>query len=77
MFIYADLLQNPDFESPPSNLTGNSNSSVVPLGQNNTIPGWTFEGTMNYVKDSQNISLPGNGHGIQLGQDGKQPNFHC
>ncbi|KAK7846661.1 BIIDXI-like protein At5g11420 [Quercus suber] len=67
----ADLLQNPDFESPPSNLTGNSTSSVVPLSQNNTIPGWTFEGTVNYVKASQNISLPGNGHGIQLGQDGK------
>lgn len=67
----ADLLQNPDFESPPANLTGNSTSPFMLLSQNNTVPGWTFEGTVQYVTAGQNISLPGNGHAIQLCQDGK------
>lgn len=67
---FIDLLQNPDFESPPTNLSANATSFVL-LKENNSIPGWTFEGTVLYVKASQNISLPENGHAIQLGQDGK------
>ncbi|XP_018860155.1 uncharacterized protein LOC109021882 [Juglans regia] len=67
----ADLLQNPDFESPPANLPEKFTSPFVLSSQNNTIPGWTFEGTVLYVKASQNVSLPGSGHAIQLGQDGK------
>ncbi|XVF13914.1 hypothetical protein REPUB_Repub09cG0010800 [Reevesia pubescens] len=41
------------------------------LNENNTIPGWTFQGTVQYVTAGQTISLPANGHAIQLGQDGK------
>lgn len=61
----TDLLQNPDFESPPSNLAGVKATPFVQLGENNTIPGWTFEGTVQYV------TLPDNGHALQLGEDGK------
>lgn len=41
------------------------------LNGNNTIPGWTFEGTVQYVTASQTIRLPDNGHAIQLAQDGR------
>ncbi|KAF8399950.1 hypothetical protein HHK36_015822 [Tetracentron sinense] len=64
------LLQNPDFESPPLNIPSESASPFVLLNENNTIPGWTFEGTVQYVTSGPNISLPGNGHAIQLGLDG-------
>ncbi|KAL5860691.1 hypothetical protein ACOSQ4_001987 [Xanthoceras sorbifolium] len=67
----ADLLQNPDFESPPSNLAANYTTPFLLLAENNTIPGWTFEGTVQYVTANQTITLPDNGHAIQLGQDGK------
>ncbi|XP_057983543.1 protein DUF642 L-GALACTONO-1,4-LACTONE-RESPONSIVE GENE 2 [Malania oleifera] len=70
----ADLLQNSDFESPPSNLTRNSSTApLVLLNQNTTaIPGWSFEGEVWYVTAGPNISLPeGSRHAIQLGQDGK------
>ncbi|KAL6325683.1 hypothetical protein AAG906_023528 [Vitis piasezkii] len=66
----ADL-QNPDFESPPSNLPENSTAPFELLTANNTIPGWTFDGTVQYVTAGPTIALPGNGHAIQLGQDGK------
>ncbi|XP_044466918.1 uncharacterized protein LOC123196843 isoform X2 [Mangifera indica] len=67
----ADLLQNPDFESPPSNLSANYSTPYVLLNEDNTIPGWSFEGTVQYVTASQEVKLPDNGHAIQLGQDGK------
>ncbi|XVF16207.1 hypothetical protein REPUB_Repub10bG0011700 [Reevesia pubescens] len=70
-FASAGYLQNPDFESPPKNLTGNSSATFVMLNENNTIPGWTFQGTVQYVTAGQTIALPDNGHAIQLGQDGK------
>ncbi|XP_022752229.1 uncharacterized protein LOC111300925 [Durio zibethinus] len=41
------------------------------LNEINTIPGWTFQGTVQYVTAGQTIALPDNGHAIQLGQDGK------
>ncbi|XP_059624637.1 protein DUF642 L-GALACTONO-1,4-LACTONE-RESPONSIVE GENE 2 [Cornus florida] len=66
----ADLLQNPDFEVPPSNLPGNSSAPFVLLNENNTIPGWSFEGTVQYVTAGPTVLLPGNGHAIELGQDG-------
>ncbi|XP_058103313.1 protein DUF642 L-GALACTONO-1,4-LACTONE-RESPONSIVE GENE 2-like [Magnolia sinica] len=66
-----DLLQNADFESPPLNVTANSTTPFVLLTQTNTIPGWTFNGTVQYVTAGPNMSLPGNGHAIQLGTDGK------
>ncbi|KAK3033474.1 hypothetical protein RJ639_033078, partial [Escallonia herrerae] len=60
------LLQNPDFELPPSNLPGNSTAPIELLNGNNTIPWWTYEGTVQYVP-----LAAGGGHAIQLGQDGK------
>ncbi|KAF2316422.1 hypothetical protein GH714_041763 [Hevea brasiliensis] len=68
---FADLLQNSDFESPPSNLPKNSTTPFQQLNENSTIPGWSFEGTILYVTTTQTIALPGNGHALQLGQDGK------
>jgi hypothetical protein len=44
------------------------------LSQDNEVPGWTFEGTVQYVTYvtvSQDTSLLENGHAIQLCQDGK------
>jgi hypothetical protein len=41
------------------------------LSQSNEVPGWTFEGTIQYVTASQDTSLLENGHAIQLCQDGK------
>nr|DAD34261.1 TPA_asm: hypothetical protein HUJ06_004901 [Nelumbo nucifera] len=41
------------------------------LTETNSIPGWTFEGTVRYVMAGPNMSLPGNGHAIQLGPHGK------
>lgn len=67
----ADILQNPDFELQPSNLPGNITAPIVLLNENNTIPGWTFEGMVRYVTGSLIVPLPGNGHAIELGQDGK------
>ncbi|XP_017605997.1 protein DUF642 L-GALACTONO-1,4-LACTONE-RESPONSIVE GENE 2 [Gossypium arboreum] len=70
-FASADYLQNSDFESPPKNLTRNSNVPFVLLNENNTIPGWTFQGTVQYVTAGRTMALPDNGHAIQLGQDAK------
>ncbi|XWS44008.1 hypothetical protein CRYUN_Cryun15aG0008300 [Craigia yunnanensis] len=70
-FASAGYLQNPGFESPPKNLTENTSAPFVMLNENNTIPGWTFQGKVQYVTAGQAIALPDNGHAIQLGQDGK------
>ncbi|XP_073130917.1 BIIDXI-like protein At5g11420 [Henckelia pumila] len=68
----ADVLQNPDFEIPPSNITENSTSQFLLLHQDqNPIPGWSFNGTVWYVTPAANLSLPGNGHAIQLGENGQ------
>lgn len=66
----ADMLQNPDFESPPTNITANATSPFLLLTKANTIPGWSFNGTVWYVTSGLNVSLPGNGHAVQLGQGG-------
>ncbi|XP_050204960.1 protein DUF642 L-GALACTONO-1,4-LACTONE-RESPONSIVE GENE 2-like [Mercurialis annua] len=67
----AVILQNPDFESPPTNITSNNSNPLLLQNGINKIPGWSFSGMVWYVTDGPNISLPGNGHGVQLGQDGK------
>ncbi|THU49756.1 hypothetical protein C4D60_Mb06t12880 [Musa balbisiana] len=66
----AALLQNGNFEFPPSNIKPNSSTPLLPLSKNNTIPGWSFNGTVYYVTAGPNISLPDNGHAIQLGLNG-------
>lgn len=68
---WTGILQNPDFESPPTNLPENSTDPFFLLNENTTLPGWTFQGTVQYVKASKSTPLPGNGHAVQLGQDGK------
>lgn len=69
--LFTDYLQNSDFESPPKNLTRNSNVLFVLLNENNTIPGWQFQGTVQYVTAGPTMALPDNGHAIKLGQDAK------
>ncbi|CAN8236459.1 unnamed protein product [Cochlearia groenlandica] len=67
----SDFLENADFESPPLNLTRNSNATSTEfllLDQNSTLPGWTVQGTVQYVTS---LELPDAGHAIQLGEDGK------
>ncbi|KAE8650777.1 hypothetical protein Csa_017411 [Cucumis sativus] len=68
-----EFLKNADFESPPSNFPENSNKTSVALKENNTFPGWTFQGAVEYITVDQikNISLPDKGHAILLGEDGK------
>ncbi|CAA7031434.1 unnamed protein product [Microthlaspi erraticum] len=63
----SDFLENPDFESPPLNSNASSSEFVL-LDQNTTLPGWTFQGTVQYVTS---LDLPDTGHRIQLGEDGK------
>lgn len=41
------------------------------MNENSTIPGWTFEGAVQYVTAGAELSLPGNGHAILLQVDGK------
>lgn len=41
------------------------------LNKNSTIPGWTFQGAVEYITVSKNISLPENGHAMLFGEDGK------
>ncbi|EEF47479.1 uncharacterized protein LOC112534095 [Ricinus communis] len=67
----GDLLQNPDFESPPTNITSNTSKPILLQNGINKIPGWSFGGSVWYVTAGSNLSLPGEGHGLQLGQDGK------
>lgn len=67
---FSDLLQNADFESPPSNLPERMRPPYLLSKENNILPGWTFEGTVMYVASDETISLPSNGHGVSLGEDG-------
>lgn len=51
------------------NLSSNASSGAfVLLDQNTTLPGWTFQGTVQYVTSPD---LPDSGHAVQLGEDGK------
>ncbi|KAL9151721.1 hypothetical protein ABFS82_11G070600 [Erythranthe guttata] len=65
-----EILQNPDFEIPPYNIT--TNSSTTHLTKENPIPGWSFKGTVSYVTSGANLSFPGSGgaHAVQLGENG-------
>ncbi|XP_051141238.1 uncharacterized protein LOC127258441 [Andrographis paniculata] len=68
----ADILQNPDFERPPSNWRATSTAQFFPLDENSTtLPGWTFLGKVEYVTAGSNLSLPRNGHAILLADEGK------
>ncbi|KAM7506497.1 hypothetical protein LguiA_016950 [Lonicera macranthoides] len=67
----ADLLQNPNCKLPPSNSPGDSSAPIVLFNENNTIPGWTFEGNVDYITSGSTVALPGNGHAIKLDRDGK------
>nr|GFA15135.1 hypothetical protein [Tanacetum cinerariifolium] len=61
-------LQNSGFETRPTNLSTNATSEFVLLDRNiNAISGWSYNGTVRYVISGGNVSLPGNGHGMQLG----------
>lgn len=68
---FSDLLQNADFESPPTNLPKRMRPPFLLSKENNIFPGWTFEGTVMYVTADETISLPSNGHAVLLGEDGK------
>ncbi|GJR61528.1 lysine--tRNA ligase, cytoplasmic-like protein [Tanacetum coccineum] len=64
-------LQNSGFETRPTNLSTNATSEFVLLDASiNVIPGWSYNGTVRYVTSGGNVSLPGNGHGMQLGPNG-------
>ncbi|KAI3870053.1 hypothetical protein MKX03_017923 [Papaver bracteatum] len=64
---FAADLQNPDFEKPPTNIPKNSTNPFIPLNSTiNTIPGWSYQGTVQYV-----ISSSQGGNAIYLGQNGK------
>lgn len=66
-FLFTDLWQIPHFEALPSSVPKNAASPLVDLSQNNnTIPGWSFEGTVLYVTASETIQLPDNGHVVQF-----------
>ncbi|KAL7093932.1 hypothetical protein ACP275_11G070000 [Erythranthe tilingii] len=68
-----DFLQNPDFEIPPSNISANSTTSqFIRLTKANSIPGWSFNGTVSYVTSGANLLFPGSGgaHALQLGENG-------
>lgn len=69
--VFADVLQNPNFELPPSRMSPNSSVPSVPLNENNTIPGWTSEGTVQYIIAGPNAPLPRNEHAVLLAEDGK------
>ncbi|KAI3848317.1 hypothetical protein MKW92_015038 [Papaver armeniacum] len=63
---FADL-QNLDFEKPPTNIPKNSTNQFIPLNSTiNTLPGWSYQGTVQYV-----ISSGQGGNAIYLGQNGK------
>ncbi|KAK4413218.1 hypothetical protein Salat_2734400 [Sesamum alatum] len=64
----ADSLQNPDFESPPANVT----SQVFLLTKANSIPGWSFNGTVWYLTASAKSSFKArHGHAVGLGENGR------
>lgn len=67
----ADIFQNPDFEFPITNLPTNSTSPFILLNEKSTIPGWTFQGEVRYVRAEGNASLTWNVRAIMFGQDGK------
>ncbi|KAI3870045.1 hypothetical protein MKX03_017915 [Papaver bracteatum] len=63
---FAAELQNPDFETPPTNIPKNPTNQFIPLNSTiNTIPGWSYQGTVQYV-----ISSSQEGNSIYLGQNG-------
>ncbi|KAL0385364.1 UNVERIFIED_CONTAM: hypothetical protein Sradi_2930700 [Sesamum radiatum] len=65
-----ESLQNPDFESPPAAI--NVTSQVFLLTGANSIPGWSFNGTVWYLTASANSSFKaGHGHALQLGENGR------
>ncbi|XP_047321195.1 uncharacterized protein LOC124925265 [Impatiens glandulifera] len=64
LISYAAIIQNPDFELAPTNITSNTTSPFLLTEQANTLPGWSFHGTVRYVTVA-------NGHAIQLGQNGR------
>ncbi|KAF3787125.1 hypothetical protein EJ110_NYTH23690 [Nymphaea thermarum] len=66
----TDLLQNGDFELPPKNAALNETVPALLLTPANPIPGWSFNGTVEYIISTANISLPRGSHALQLGQDG-------
>lgn len=54
------------------NIAENATSQFLLLDKKqNSIPGWSFNGTVWYVTPAANLSLPGNGHAIQLGENGR------
>ncbi|XP_026441766.1 uncharacterized protein LOC113340930 isoform X2 [Papaver somniferum] len=64
---FAADLQNLDFETPPTNIPKNSTNQFIPLNSTiNTLPGWSYQGTVQYV-----ISSGQGGNAIYLGQNGK------
>ncbi|MCL7030506.1 hypothetical protein MKW94_017221 [Papaver nudicaule] len=69
-------LQNPGFESPPTNIPKNSTNTFASLNSTiNSIPGWSYEGTVKYVTSSTGPDDKKGGgggqHAIYLGQNGK------
>ncbi|KAK9010854.1 hypothetical protein V6N11_043721 [Hibiscus sabdariffa] len=72
-FASADYLQNSDFESLPKNVTRNSSVAFVLLNENNTIPGCTFQGTVQYVTAGRTVALPDNGHAIETRVGSQRP----
>ncbi|KAH9299176.1 hypothetical protein KI387_030858 [Taxus chinensis] len=68
--MIEDLLQNGDFEASPAKIRVNESNQRAVLSPSNTLSGWEFGGVVEYVKGGGDISLPDNGHGIQLAKDG-------
>lgn len=52
-------------------MSPNSSVPSVPLNENNTIPGWTSEGTVQYIIAGPNAPLLRNQHAVLLAEDGK------
>ncbi|XP_057817776.1 protein DUF642 L-GALACTONO-1,4-LACTONE-RESPONSIVE GENE 2 isoform X2 [Cryptomeria japonica] len=68
--MIEDLLQNGDFEAPPAKIRVNETNQRAVLSPSNKLSGWEFGGVVEYIKGGGYISLPDNGHGIQLGENG-------
>ncbi|KAB1219683.1 hypothetical protein CJ030_MR3G011057 [Morella rubra] len=71
LFLILAKMSSADFESPPTNMTANTTPPFLLQNKYNSIPGWSFNGTVWYVTSGPKASLPGNGHAVQLGHDGK------
>ncbi|XP_030541946.1 uncharacterized protein LOC115749330 [Rhodamnia argentea] len=67
----SDLLQNSDFESPPTGITASNATTPVLLMESNNIPSRSFGGIVFHVTSGLDVSLPDNSHGILLGRGGK------